>query len=131
MVSNLKVLLDTHFVFWATMATSQLPQASRQLLERGTDEFFVSLASAWEIAIKVGLGKWPEARGLIDDFEEHVSRTGFAILPITLDHVRVAGLFQVPHRDPFDRLLAAQAIDQNMQLLSVDPAFAQFNCNVV
>ena len=72
-------------------------------------DVYVSVASAWEMAIKVGLGKWPEAVELVAEFESQISSEGFRLLPITVPHVRAAGLMQAAHRDPFDRLLAAQA----------------------
>ena len=65
----MRLLADTHVVFWATMDRASLSQAARTALEAEANEVFVSVASAWEIAIKVGLGKWPEAQSLLDDFE--------------------------------------------------------------
>ena len=82
----------------------------------------VSVASAWEIAIKVGLGKWPEARDLLLDFERHMDDAGFEMLPIMVAHVRAAGLMAATHRDPFDRLLAAQATIEGLVLVTADPS---------
>jgi PIN domain nuclease of toxin-antitoxin system len=87
-----RLLADTHVVFWATMERSRLSQVARAALESEQNEAFVSVASAWEIAIKVGLGKWPEARDLLFDFEQHMADGGFELLPITVAHVRTAGL---------------------------------------
>jgi PIN domain nuclease of toxin-antitoxin system len=67
------------------------------------------MASTWEMAIKVGIGKWPGAALVLDDFEQLLVTEQFRILPITIPHVRLAGLMPSPHRDPFDRLLAAPA----------------------
>ncbi len=82
---------------------------------------YVSVASAWEIAIKVGQGKWPEAAVLIGDFENWMDRAGFNLVTITIPHVRAAGAVKSTHRDPFDRLLAAQAQIEGLTIVSADP----------
>ena len=87
-----------------------------------TTEVHVSVASVWEMAIKVGLGKWPEAAALVANFEREAGIAGVDLLPIQLTDVRTAGLMQVPHRDPFDRLLAAQASNQSLTLVTADRA---------
>jgi PIN domain nuclease of toxin-antitoxin system len=84
------------------------------------DTVHVSVVTAWEIAIKVGQGKWPEARWLIDNFEREMAAEGFRLLPIEVSHVRAAGLMQAAHRDPFDRLLAAQAVAEDLTILTSD-----------
>lgn len=126
----MKLLLDTHIVFWALMQPVRLPQRARSLLESHGSEAFVSLASAWEIALKVGIGKWPEAEELLRQFEGIIDDAGFDILSCTVGQVRAAGLMRVPHRDPFDRLLAAQALDLDLALVTVDPVFAAFGCRL-
>ena len=85
-----------------------------------SNELFFSVASALEIAIKVGGKGWPEAKALIDDFEAALGVEGFFLLPITIPHVRLAGLMSAPHRDPFDRLLAAQATIEGLTLVTAD-----------
>ena len=87
----MRLLVDTHVLFWATTARTSLSPAARAALDDEVNEVAVSVASAWEIAIKVGLGKWPEAEDLIKDFELHVENAGFHILPITIPHVCSAG----------------------------------------
>ena len=81
----------------------------------------VSVASVWEVAIKVGLGRWSEAEAILHDIDKHLERVGFTVLPIAIDHVRLAGLIKSDHRDPFDRLLAAQAQIEGLTLVTVDP----------
>jgi PIN domain nuclease of toxin-antitoxin system len=76
------------------------------------------------MAIKVGLGKWPEARDLLFDLERHMDDAGFEILPITVGHVRAAGLIGAAHRDPFDRVLAAQAMIDGLALVTTDTNLA-------
>jgi PIN domain nuclease of toxin-antitoxin system len=75
------------------------------------------------MAIKVGLGKWPEAQTLLSDFEGVARAEGFRLLPISVVHARDAGLMLTSHRDPFDRLLAAQAILEDLTLVTSDAAF--------
>ena len=120
----MRLLADTHVVFWATMERARLSQAARMALESEQNEVFVSVASAWEIAIKVGLGKWPEARDLLLDFERHMVEAGFEVLPIIVAHARTAGLMGAAHRDPFDRILAAQATMEGLVLVTADPNLA-------
>jgi PIN domain nuclease of toxin-antitoxin system len=116
-----RLLVDTHVVFWATMERARLSQAARAALESEQHDVFVSVASAWEIAIKVGLGKWPEARDLLFDFEQHMNDAGFELLPITVAHVRAAGLMAGTHRDPFDRVLVAQSTIDGLVLVRARP----------
>jgi PIN domain nuclease of toxin-antitoxin system len=106
------------------MERARLSQAARTALESEENDVLVSVASAWEIAIKVGSGKWPEARDLLFDFERHMGDAGFEMLPIAVAHVRAAGLIASSHRDPFDRLLAAQATINELVLITADQSLA-------
>ena len=85
------------------------------------------MATAWEMAIKVGIGKWPEAAALVDDFEAKSALPGFRLLPISVPHVRAAGLMQSPHRDPFDRLLTALAQIEGLTLVTADAKLASLS----
>ena len=76
------------------------------------------------MAIKVGLGKWPEAAEVVEEFEYYTSESDMVLLPIAPEHARHSGLMPGPHRDPFDRMLAAQARIESLTLVSADPAFA-------
>ena len=127
----MRLLLDTHVLFWALMKPALLSATAREALESETVAVYVSVASAWEIAIKVGLGKWPEAEVLAHQFAEQTAVQDFAILPISLSHARAAGLMASPHRDPFDRLLAAQATIENLTLVTADPRFAGLGATVM
>jgi PIN domain nuclease of toxin-antitoxin system len=119
-----RLLVDTHILFWATMDRSRLSPAARGALESEQNDVLTSIASAWEIAIKVGIGKWPEARDLLFDLERHIDEAGFELLPITVAHARVAGTMGGAHRDPFDRIFAAQAIMEGLVLVTADAEFA-------
>jgi PIN domain nuclease of toxin-antitoxin system len=92
---------------------------------------FVSLGSVWEIAIKVGLGRWREAALLLANIETELNIAGFELKPIELAHVRLAGLSQSSHRDPFDRLLVAQATLDGLSLVSADRIITTLTPNVL
>jgi PIN domain nuclease of toxin-antitoxin system len=116
------LLLDTSALFWWLIDEGRLSRQALAAIKARDDEVFVSVASAWEMAIKVGIGKWPEAQALLDDFEGLADAERFRLLPISVAHVRDAGLMQAPHRDPFDRLLAAQAIREGLTIVTSDAA---------
>jgi len=118
----LRTLFDTHALFWWLTDDARLSILARQVVSDDPDTVHVSVATAWEIAIKVGQGKWPEARWLIENFEREIASEGFALLAIEVQHVRTAGLMQAAHRDPFDRLLVAQAASEGLTLVTSDAA---------
>jgi PIN domain nuclease of toxin-antitoxin system len=97
------------------------PKAKKAIASADTD-VFVSAASAWEIAIKVRMGKleWPAAAGTVNDY---VLGQGFRALPISLEHAERAGGLAIPHRDPFDRMLVSQALAEDMWLASREDVF--------
>lgn len=89
----------------------------------------MSAASAWEIATKVRLGKLPTAADLASDFSGQIEREGFQLLPISADHGIRAGLLPGPHKDPFDRMLIAQAQAENMPIVSNEAVFESYGIN--
>jgi PIN domain nuclease of toxin-antitoxin system len=114
------LLLDTHVLIWWDEGR-RLTQAARQAIETA-DTVYVSAASAWEVAIKIGLGRLRPARTV----EQAAEESGFLELPITFRHAeRVAGL-PAHHRDPFDRLLVAQAELEGLTLVTRDPVFERY-----
>ena len=125
------LLLDTHTLFWWVIEEDKQPPLVFAALQDRRNDVFVSIASAWEMAIKVGIGKWPEAAGLVDKFDQEAAATGFRILPISLAHVRAAGLMQTPHRDPFDRLLAAQAAIEDLTFVTGDTKLGGLGAQVL
>lgn len=116
----MRVLLDTHALLWAVFRTDLLSPRARHLIQPQRNEIFVSAASAWEIATKHRLGKLPKAQALVDDFVPAIQSAGYVALPITLEHALRAGRFTADHKDPFDRMIAAQAIHEDMTLVSND-----------
>jgi PIN domain nuclease of toxin-antitoxin system len=113
-----RLLLDTHALLWWLAGDARLPAAARDAVADEGNAVFVSAASAWEVATKHRLGKLPGAGPLAVDFAREVRRQGFAELPITLAHAQVAGALPGDHRDPFDRLLVAQAREEKMALVT-------------
>src|SRR5215813_15637739 len=104
-----KILLDSHALFWFIDGNSRLSNAARDAIEATDCTVCVSAITAWEIASKFHLGKWPRAQALANDLAGIISAFRFEPLSISLEHARHAGALRNPHRDPFDRMLAAQA----------------------
>lgn len=120
------ILLDTHAFLWWVDDSDRLPKRARAAIGRPDQSCYVSLASCWEIAIKVSLGKLTITASLERFLTEQMALNGIEPLPITIGHVvRVASL-PFHHRDPFDRLLAAQAIDEDLTIVSADPMFKKY-----
>ena len=106
-------------------APERLPDGVRTVLEDAATRLLVSAATAWEMAIKHHAGKWPEAEPLIQRHADFVARLGAASLDITAEHAIRAGGLGWGHRDPFDRMLAAQALNHPARLVTGDTAFTQ------
>lgn len=119
-------LLDTHVLLWATAEPSRLsPRVTRHLLDESS-ELLISAASAWEIATKFRIGKLPTAGPLLEQWNDTLARLRATPLPIDDAHARRAGLYRAEHRDPFDRLLAAQAELLGCPLVTIDAVFQEF-----
>lgn len=116
-------LLDTHALIWWVDGDERITPKLRQYLGRAGEDVFVSAATAWEIATKTRIGKLNTPKALLHDFIEAIEMFGFHPLPITLRHGHDAGNLAGAHRDPFDRMLAAQARAEGLALVSCDPAF--------
>ena len=121
-----RVLLDTHVLLWSIFEPEKLSVRARSVVEDINNVRLVSAASAWEIATKLRLGKLEMARVLVESYSDHLATLQATELAITSRHSLVAGQFQQDHRDPFDRILAAQALLEGVPLITADPAFAQF-----
>ncbi|MGC0142002.1 type II toxin-antitoxin system VapC family toxin [Pseudactinotalea sp. Z1732] len=119
----MRYLLDTHALLWALTKPATLsPTAHEVIVDRGTT-LLSSAASAWEVATKSRLGRLPQATGLLSAWDRNLQRLGCEHLPITDEHAMLAGSLDWVHRDPFDRMLAAQAISESLVLITRDPAF--------
>jgi PIN domain nuclease of toxin-antitoxin system len=120
------ILLDTHALLWWMVGDERLSPRARAAVGAKSAEVFVSAASAWELATKVRLGKLPAAARLTHRLSESLAEQNFRQLGITIEHARLGGLLPGRHRDPFDRVLAAQALLEDVALVTNDPAFAAF-----
>jgi PIN domain nuclease of toxin-antitoxin system len=121
-----KVLLDTCTLLWATLSPSSLSRAARETIADEGNVVLVSAASAWEIATKVRLGKLPGAEKLERDYLDVMEDAGYTPLDIDAESALRAGRLVAEHRDPFDRMIAAQALAQDIAVLSPDPQLDQF-----
>jgi PIN domain nuclease of toxin-antitoxin system len=118
-----RLLLDTHAFLWWLAGSAKLGTAARRAIGEDADEVFVSAASAWEITTKHRLGKLPSAALVAADVAAQVDDQGFRPLPIRLRHAEQAGRLPGPHRDPFDRVLIAQALSEDLTLVSNEQPF--------
>jgi PIN domain nuclease of toxin-antitoxin system len=126
-----KLLLDTHAFLWWVAASKELSRKARSAIGSARNECYVSVASAWEIAIKVSLGKL-RIEGALDRFlPEQLAANGFLALPIDLRHAARVATLPFHHRDPFDRLLVAQALEEELAVLTADLVFARYGVNRV
>lgn len=121
----MRLLLDTHALLWWVANDARLSVVADELLADDTNEVFVSAASAWEVATKSRIGKLI-AGPLAQDFAAEIERQGFTPLGITIQHAARAGSLPGPHRDPFDRMLIAQAQAENLHLVSYEQIFDRY-----
>ena len=122
---RVRVLLDTHALLWWLEGSSKLSRRARKTIQMQETAAVVSSASAWEIAIKAGSGKL-DAGPLLSDFRGELEEEGFTELPILFEHAVRAGLLPGPLRDPFDRMLIAQAQAEGIAVISKDAWFDDY-----
>lgn len=127
----MNLLLDTHAIAWWLLDDSRLSRRVGALIADTRNNVHVSAVSAYETALKHRLGKWPEIGPLAGAFEQIVAAEGFKLLPVTGRHAARAGLLSAPHRDPFDRILAAQAEIEDLTLATNDGRLADFGTPTV
>lgn len=122
----MRLLVDTHALLWWLSDDPSLSRAARSAMAETSNELLVSAASAWEVATKVRLGKLPGAEELAADFQGFMLREGFSSLDITAEHAIRAGLLAGPLKDPFDRMLIAQAQTENLPIVTNERAFQSY-----
>ena len=120
------LLLDTHALIWWMTNSPLLPDTVHRLMLDKRNTIVVSAASAWEMATKVRLGRLPAASDITRNFQEYLSQSGFESLPVSAEHGIRAGLLPGPQRDPFDRMLIAQAQAENLTIVSNELAFDSY-----
>lgn len=126
----MRVLLDTHTFLWAVLEPEKLSRKALKLLQNPETQIVLSSVSALEIATKYRLGRLAHAKSVVQAYGKAVDGLQAEELEVSRAHALKAGLWEVAHRDPFDRLLAAQADLEGLPLLTNDPAFAQFPIQV-
>ncbi len=124
----MQILLDTHAFIWFVEADSLLPQNLKSNLENPKNEIFLSMASIWEMGIKMSLGKL-KINKTIEEIIELAEWNGFQILPILPSHIVRLCQLEFHHRDPFDRMLLAQCLSENLVIASTDSIFDSYGVN--
>ena len=118
----MRILLDTHTLIWWMTDSPHLSRSARESIAKAGNDALVSAVSAWEIATKVRLGRLPAAADLVQNFVADLELRQIAVLPVTAEHGIRAGLLPGPHKDPFDRMLIAQAQAEGVPIVSNDEA---------
>ncbi len=127
----MKILLDTHALLWWLLDDPRLTEVARRAISPADHQVLVSSASAWEIATKHRLGKLPKIGEIIDKLPRHIRQERFEVLPISFEHALLAGKLPGPHRDPFDRMLIAQARKEDLLVVTGDAVFAEYDVKVI
>ena len=122
---NNAALLDTHTLIWYSFSPEKLSRTASDFIREREHRIYVSAITAWEIAIKVRLGKLEEARSLHEHYHRRLAQYGFLELPFTAVHALVAGGLDSLHKDPFDRALSAQATSEQIPVITQDDALAE------
>ncbi len=127
----MRAILDTHALLWWLVDDARLSDKVRTLIGNADNEMLVSAASAWEISTKHRLGKLPEAAQIARTLPSLLRKSNMECLPIGLEHALKAGDLPGPHKDPFDRMLIAQASIENLPVVTADPVFANYGVRVL
>lgn len=123
----MRLLLDTHALLWAVTDPNELAAEARAQIGSGEVAVFVSLVSLWELRIKESIGKL----ALPEGFYASLQPAGYDLLPVSLEHIDAYGRLPLLHRDPFDRMLVAQASTDRLTLVSRDPDVARYGIAVL
>lgn len=123
----MKYLIDTHILLWFCSDYQLLSQRIRRILLNRKNSLFVSLASIWEIAIKSSLGKLTLSVTIDQFVRTQIIKNDINILEIKLEDLYLVEKLPFHHRDPFDRLIIAQALNEGIDLISMDPVFKKYN----
>ena len=127
----MKILVDTHIFLWAITDDSRLTKSQRQVYSDERNDLFLSVASVWEIVIKVAVGKLPLPQPSVAYVERQMKKNQIKLLPVRLPHLSALESVPLLHRDPFDRILVAQANVEGMPILSADPLISQYGVTVL
>ena len=122
----MRFLIDTHAWLWFVLGNNSLPKSIRDTIADSGNSIFLSPASYWEIAIKISLGKYTLPIPFDRFLNEAIAGEGMTVIPVTPEHAIIVAQLPFHHRDPFDRLLIAQAIGENLPIISADSAFDRY-----
>jgi len=125
----MKYLLDTHTALWFVNEHEKLPIETKKILLEDTHSFYISIASAWEIAIKASIGKLTEFKGGVKAFLTKIKDSPISILPITPQYIEAVELLPFIHRDPFDRLLISTALSEGLTIITADENIQKYDIN--
>jgi len=127
----MRILLDTHVFLWWITDDQRLSHKARQIIGDGCNDLFLSAASGWEMAIKAGLGRLDLPAAMEEFVAEHLTVNAIRALPVQMNHVLRVSDLPHHHRDPFDRLLVAQAIAEDLPIMTADPLIARYPVTVI
>jgi len=125
----MKILIDTHVFLWALLDPAKLSRRVQILLPAA--DVWISVASLWEIIAKVQVGKLVLPTPIGTYLAAKLTANGVSVLPITFDHVRRLEQLPLHHRDPFDRILVAQSLEESLQLITADPQFQKYPVQLI
>lgn len=126
----MRILIDTHILIWYFDGNDKLPDRYKYQLDNTENSIFVSIVSIWEIAIKINLGKLEVTKSLTE-IQSYLIKRNFKLLEVKFTHLNTLLTLPLHHKDPFDRLLIAQAITENLTLISADQHFQAYAVNLL
>jgi PIN domain nuclease of toxin-antitoxin system len=125
----MNLLLDTHTLIWLLEGDSQLSLPALKLIEQPQNRLFVSMATLWEMGIKISLGKLAVTKSLAD-IHQGILNNGIDIIPVSFPHILRVSRLPFHHKDPFDRIIISQAMEENLVIISKDGHFVAYTPNV-
>ena len=127
----MKLLLDTHAFLWAISGDPRLSEKAEQLFVTGRNELYFSVASVWEVLTKVQIGKLPLPSPVGRYLSDQLARNSVYVLPVQLEHVLRLETLPLHHRDPFDRILVAQSLHEDLPILTADPLLKKYSATLI
>lgn len=126
----MNLLLDTHIVIWFITNDGKLSKKIKNIIEDSNNRCFINIVSYWELSIKYSLGRL-DLNSTVEEIFNIIEKSGFDILPITLNHIIQLSKLEHFHNDPFDRLIISQSIIENLHLVSNDNYFPAYNVQLI
>ncbi len=126
----MKYLIVTHILLWHMNFSELLPPKARAAIENTDNTIFISHSTLWELAIKVSIGKLSLTIPFLE-FEEKLTAEGFSILPFSLKSYEILSSLPFHHKDPFDRMIIAQGVAEDLTIISADRAFSTYDCKLM